>query len=413
VFYADNSSNDNMMLAAIELYKLTGDVNYLNKAKAYANAAGQGYWAAWSESNMIGHWRMYADHVNSQNYLKGDLNTFKGKANASGNVWHVPHDFTWGTLYSFFDVANGAGTYYLASNDNQYNTMCWDVLDYTFGMNNWGMAFLANQSLPFAVTTSYSQYYKLQPAKFPIGEIVQGPGDKVTHDDLGFSYGPTWEDQFNTADVVFFHRDDNYMCIETIISGVSDGLVLFALAGKISGCTAPPVQFLSFTATLNSTQVDLQWSTSSEINSSQFHVQRSSDGTNFTDLTTVAAAGNSNTIRVYNYTDANPLNGTNYYRIAEEAVSGALEYSPIRTVNYTTTAVINPSPNPFSQSTLVDLQQLPAGCSIQLLDLSGKLILQETAGNTWVYNSAGLPAGVYLLIVTSKNGTYTSRLIKE
>jgi len=58
--------------------------------------------------------------------------------------------------------------------------------------------------------------------------------------------GVTWENQFNTNSVVFFHRNNNYMTIETTIGGVSDGLVLLALASKVSTCTPLPVEFVGF-----------------------------------------------------------------------------------------------------------------------------------------------------------------------
>jgi len=126
---------------------------------------------------MIAHWRLYNLHPASQTNLTNDLNSFRTTSTAAGNVWRLPHDYTWGSMYSFFDVANAAATYYLTTSSTLYNNMFWDVLDYTFGMNNWGMAMIANNTtLPSAITTSYSQYYKLQPGLFPIGEIVQGPG---------------------------------------------------------------------------------------------------------------------------------------------------------------------------------------------------------------------------------------------
>jgi len=47
VFYADATYQDNMSLAAYELYRITGTASYLTKAQNYANAAGAANWASW------------------------------------------------------------------------------------------------------------------------------------------------------------------------------------------------------------------------------------------------------------------------------------------------------------------------------------------------------------------------------
>lgn len=59
----------------------------------------------------------------------------------------------------------------------------------------------------------------------------------------------------------------------------------------------------------------LNWSTTSEINSVYFEVFRSTDGTTFSKIGTVAAAGSSSTVKPYAFTDSAPINGINYYQV--------------------------------------------------------------------------------------------------
>ena len=107
-FYYDQTANDNMELAAIELYLLTNENHYLSKAEKYAKKAGSAYWYSWGSINMIAHNRVLKHSESSLPYLKTDLNYFKNIANEENNLWGVPHKYTWSTLYSYFGVANSA-----------------------------------------------------------------------------------------------------------------------------------------------------------------------------------------------------------------------------------------------------------------------------------------------------------------
>lgn len=93
-----------------------------------------------------------------------------------------------------------------------------------------------------------------------------------------------------------------------------------------------PVTWLSFTARLADQAVLLQWQTASEQNAKDFKVQYSPDGSSWTSLTTLPAAGNSSTIRTYNYARSNPPAGDNYYRILQTDLDGNAHYSSINLV---------------------------------------------------------------------------------
>lgn len=93
-----------------------------------------------------------------------------------------------------------------------------------------------------------------------------------------------------------------------------------------------PVTLTRFQAYVEGKAVQLSWTTSSEINSSHFMVERAVDGTHFEPLAKVAAAGNSTTLRHYQHADATPLKGTSFYRLAQSDKDGKVHYSEIRTV---------------------------------------------------------------------------------
>jgi hypothetical protein len=73
-------------------------------------------------------------------------------------------------------------------------------------------------------------------------------------------------------------------------------------------------------------------------NSRNFIVQRSSDGSNFTDIATLDAAGNSQALLDYAYTDPQPLKNNNFYRLKQVDLDGKFIYSAVRLVNFPTAA---------------------------------------------------------------------------
>jgi hypothetical protein len=93
-----------------------------------------------------------------------------------------------------------------------------------------------------------------------------------------------------------------------------------------------PVRLTSFTLQKQGGSVQLQWSTASEQNALDFVVQHSGDGRTWTNLATIAAAGNSSTLRNYVYVHTAPVSGRNYYRIAQRDQDKKSRYSDVRTV---------------------------------------------------------------------------------
>jgi hypothetical protein len=85
------------------------------------------------------------------------------------------------------------------------------------------------------------------------------------------------------------------------------------------------VQLVDFTASCENGNRVLDWYTASESNSSYFKVERSADGQHFESSGTVAAAGNSNELRHYRWTDPENLKGRFYYRLTQYDYDGQSE----------------------------------------------------------------------------------------
>ena len=247
-FYRDNEYRDNRTLAGTELYLATSETAYLDDARTYIQG---GYWASWSGLNLKANIRLAAHDQTARNNLTWELDYFKNSlAGESGNIWRVPHSYTWGTLFSFFSVAAGALETKLIHNDEAYLQVARDVIDYTFGINNWGLGFIASQSYPGAIRTSYAAYYRktsdgsMRDDVFPTGEIAEGPAEASQHNPMRQYFWPSHNENlkiresndlfrdFNTGSVVYFEMPGDFVCSETTIGGLSDCVLLLALADK-------------------------------------------------------------------------------------------------------------------------------------------------------------------------------------
>jgi len=236
IFYADKTPFDNIVLAAAELFRSTGKKQYEEQVQYYSSMAGRAYWASWSDFNMIAHARAGKFHNRSLNYMISDLEDFEKIAMQPNNIWMVPHEYTWGSLYSFFGVASAGIIHDQINNEKRFGYLAQEVIDYTFGKNNWGVSFLASEELPNSVQNIYSQTYKLQPKLFPTGGIAEGPGDMEGHLEnvkwFSLSREAYKSDKFNTQKVVFFDDATDFQTMETTIGGLADGIFLLSLITK-------------------------------------------------------------------------------------------------------------------------------------------------------------------------------------
>ena len=147
----------------------------------------------------------------------------------------------------------------------------------------------------------------------------------------------------------------------------------------------------------------LQWSTSSEINSDYFIVEKSTDGRNFSQVAVVNAQGNSNHVVEYQLTDMYPSLGVNYYRLKMVDNDTRFEYSNIISVTIKNTingsvAVVSTGAyrNRFEVNLYSDKAQ-PATYGI--FDATGRMLFKSDImlqpGSNGIFRNIMLPESVY------------------
>ena len=185
-----------------------------------------------------------------------------------------------------------------------------------------------------------------------------------------------------------------------------------------------PVQFLNINARQKGSGVSIEWSTSQEINSSRFDIEKSADGnTNWNNVASINAAGNSSITKNYSAYDPQPFNGFNFYRIKQVDIDGNYKHSKTVSIklNLDKTGVTVLA-NPFHNSIVVDFSSATdQAVSARLMDITGKQVAIEkwsiSAGSTRkeFSNVSGLQQGMYILTVSNAGGEilYNNKLIKQ
>jgi Secretion system C-terminal sorting domain len=174
-----------------------------------------------------------------------------------------------------------------------------------------------------------------------------------------------------------------------------------------------PVSLSVFNAAVKNQGVELSWTTSIESNSSYFSILRSKDGASFFEIGKVNAAG-INSGASYNYTDATPGAGYNFYRLKQVDKNGVYKLSGIIRVNLNATdvnALVYPT---VVSSVLNYVIESPKAIKlvVTVSDVTGKIISngvqQFTSGTTQKsMNVSALAPGVYMLTVSdNENGGF-------
>jgi len=196
-----------------------------------------------------------------------------------------------------------------------------------------------------------------------------------------------------TPTSVVWNSSANYWEITIPVSGFSSFFIH-------SGSFPLDVQLLSLSAANQGATNRIDWSTSNERDMSRFELERSTDGNNYSLLGAVPAK---NTASSYSYTDAQPITGTNYYRLKMIAVNGDFSYSKVVSANAGNKGFAMESfPNPAAEHVTVRISGTIAGkATIQVIDLNGKVVRTAAAtGNETRIDLEGLAGGIYTIRYT-------------
>jgi len=185
-----------------------------------------------------------------------------------------------------------------------------------------------------------------------------------------------------------------------------------------------PVELLAFTASVRNSEVELLWSTASELNNMGFEIERSIDNQdNFVTVGFVEGKGSSTEINYYSFTDRPQVNGVNqlYYRLKQVDFDGTFSYSDVVNLSYDVPAefVLSQNyPNPFNPSTRINyFVPQESFVSIKVYDFLGREVItlvNETrviGSYEQVFDASNLPSGTYFYTMIAGNYSATKKMI--
>ncbi|TAE16044.1 MAG: T9SS C-terminal target domain-containing protein [Bacteroidetes bacterium] len=180
-----------------------------------------------------------------------------------------------------------------------------------------------------------------------------------------------------------------------------------------------PVNFSLVKAqNVGANSVAVQWSVPAEVDIKEYIVERSANGTNFTQRGTVAASTNGTGTLQYSFTDAPRLEGTSFYRIKVIAKNGASKYSPVVSVRSgKAVETLQVLPNPVATEATILLQGFEGNTTLQIQNMSGiavkQRVINATQANMVTISVADLPAGLYQVRAFQNGTVVTQKLIKQ
>jgi hypothetical protein len=194
------------------------------------------------------------------------------------------------------------------------------------------------------------------------------------------------------------------------LNGSSD---IAFIAYNSTSTTILPVTISSFNAAVQNKDIRLLWETQNEINASHFEIERSSDAIHFDKISSVAAAGNSSTVRQYDFWDRNLSAGTYFYRLKQVDIDGKVYYSSIiKEVIADKSSWYSIFPNPIQEVLYFTHPAAGNFSAIRIFSNDGKLVQRlNTQLNTTQtkIEVSGLSSGTYFIKYTGKNGQEVTR----
>ncbi|PCJ64394.1 MAG: hypothetical protein COA58_13655 [Bacteroidetes bacterium] len=216
---------------------------------------------------------------------------------------------------------------------------------------------------------------------------------------------------FSSPNLLYYNDSASYPNPPSLTLGTWTDAVGCGSISTLSGSvqSALPVELVSFEAKrLDLNEVELQWTTASELNNDFFYVERKTlADSEFQIIGTINGVGTSNSQIDYHFTDFNASSKSASYRLVQVDYDQTISYSEIVKVNRTESAVVLDvfvSPNPVENIVNVTLDLIAEGVSnvsLEIRSIDGTLVQTQDVSveslGTVRLDLGGLKSGIYFL----------------
>jgi hypothetical protein len=174
-----------------------------------------------------------------------------------------------------------------------------------------------------------------------------------------------------------------------------------------------PDSLFTFCGQAGDSTSNLQWQVSADTTVQSYAVESSINGTDFTVIGSIPSGKNSSPVNNYQFTDAKPAIGVNYYRLRKTDVQSNTVYSNTIALTFGQPLKLNAYPNPATEN--ITIEGLPGNTASQLtlVNEEGKVIgMQLVMGRVYTWDVSKLAAGVYFLTVEAAGKKAKFRFVK-
>lgn len=161
-------------------------------------------------------------------------------------------------------------------------------------------------------------------------------------------------------------------------------------------------------------QVELFWSTATEINNDYFTIEKSNSGMDFNSVATIKGAGNSSTINDYKFIDNSTSLEPTYYRLKQTDFDGktlSLQTIFIHCLKLDEPLIV--IPNPIINYSNIKSNYNFKCATLEIVNTTGVVVFSESGlnGNEFkIFNQSYAP-GIYYIRLIEQNNTFSQNKI--
>lgn len=199
----------------------------------------------------------------------------------------------------------------------------------------------------------------------------------------------------NCGAIIYGTTWNNFSGSVTEVSNVTS-------SGIPNNCAiALPIELAHFSGNYIEDYVKLSWSTFTEVNNDYFTIEKSKNGYDFSPLTEIKGAGNSNLVLDYDFIDENPFTNVTYYRLKQTDFDGQFDYSGVIAVHTGAKEALL-FPNPASDQIFfsIDLSDESELLNLEIQDMMNvkkEIDFVSTGSGNYTINTSNLTPGLYVL----------------
>ncbi|MEZ4685684.1 MAG: T9SS type A sorting domain-containing protein [Bacteroidia bacterium] len=234
--------------------------------------------------------------------------------------------------------------------------------------------------------------------------FVVAPPAPATVEVLAFTFNGTCTDKLYLEDRTEFFAN-----------GLGDPVNNY-IPFRVKRSSSLPVEYTSMSAkAVNNVQVEVNWTTSQELNSDYFEVEKSFNA-DFAQSEVIAkldAAGYSDNETTYSFTDRGAMAPVVYYRLRQVDLDGQVDVSNSMVVNFgeSSTFGLVAYPNPFDNQVTVKVDKGSMQTySLRVMDITGKVLYSAVSEannatqDSWKLELGFLSRGTYFIQVAELGG---------